>query len=137
MSTFQLSSLPKEQRIKYIGQFYDAMLLPKSHKDIRNVFRDLLTPNEIAMLIRRIQIATLLLHGVSQESIVSTLSCSYSKVTKVKRSLERNGEGYKFLAKKLKHREGKEDRSRYTKSSDMARGLPGALSIGMILELFE
>ena len=60
MATFHLDSLPKSKRIQMIGEFYDVISSLKDRSEVRFFFKDLLTPDEIANLMRRVEIAVLL-----------------------------------------------------------------------------
>ena len=60
MPVFHLNDLPKEKRIQMIGEFYDTIDSLKDRVEVRSFFKSLLTPEEIATLMRRIEIAVLL-----------------------------------------------------------------------------
>lgn len=107
MGKFYLNSLPKEQRIKIIAEFYDTIDCLKKRDEIRLLFRDLLTPDEMAMLVRRIEVAILLLAGFSVREIVDNLRVGTDKVIKVRRALKRHGEGYKLAIKRLQAKRSK------------------------------
>lgn len=115
MSTFQLNELPKEERIKLISEFYDAISCIKSREEVRSVFRDLLTPNEIAKLSRRIQIAILLKKGFVYEEITEALGAGKDTVRRVKRSIDTHGEGYDLLFKRLKKLRKRQSKTRKNK----------------------
>lgn len=102
MSTFQLNELPKEKRIKLIAEFYDAMNCMRNREETKQVLRDLLNPNEIAMLARRIQIAVLLEKGFQHREVAEVMDAGLNTVTRVKKSKQRHGEGYKLLFKRLR-----------------------------------
>lgn len=102
MSTFQLDSLSKKERIKLIAEFYDAMDCINNREEVRMVFRDLLNPNEIAMLSRRIQIAILLKKDFDYRQIKELMGAGTDTVKRVKKSLSYHGEGYDLLFSRLK-----------------------------------
>jgi len=102
MAKFNLNDLPKQARIQLIGEFYDAFNSLKDRKEIRLFLRDLLTPDEIAMFHRRIQVALLLKEGYHFEEITQRLKVGKNKITKVKSSLDRHGEGYDLVIERLK-----------------------------------
>lgn len=103
MARFSLNKLPKEQRIQLIGEFYDAAASLKSREEIREFFRDLLNPDEIAMLMRRIEIAALLSAGFSCQKIQKLLRVGMATITSVHRKLqrERGGKGYRTVVSRL------------------------------------
>lgn len=101
MGKFHLNSLPKEKRIQMIGEFYDVIDSLKNRGEIRLFFKDLLTPDEIATLMRRIEVATLLMANFTYQQIAEMLGVGRGKVTNVQRALARNGDGYKVAVKRL------------------------------------
>jgi len=60
MPVFHLHSLPKSKRIQTIGEFYDVINSLKNRTEVRAFFKVLLTADEIASLMRRIEIAVFL-----------------------------------------------------------------------------
>lgn len=101
MAKFKLNSLPEKERIKLIGEFYDVMSLIKQRSEARQFLKDLLNPDEIAMLVRRIQIATLLLTGFTYDEIIRLLKVGKSTIGSVYKKIERGGEGYELIIKSL------------------------------------
>jgi len=97
MPTFQINHLSEKEAQRLIGEFYDSLTAINNREDVRNIMRDLLTPNEIAMLARRIQVAILLSKGYSQREISENLNVGLSKVLSVKKSIERHGDGYRHI----------------------------------------
>lgn len=95
MAHFLLDHLPKEQRIQLIGEFYDTIHSLKSRDEIRAFFRDLLTPDEITMLMRRIEVAALLIADFTYEEIHKLIGVGRGKITNVQKILRRGGEGYR------------------------------------------
>lgn len=108
MGYFQLNKLPKEKRIRMIGEFYDLIASLKNRKEVREFLKDLLTPNEIGNLMRRIEVALLLYLGLTYEEIQELLGVGREKIARVKRKLEK-GKGYHFIIQRLiKKRKKKE-----------------------------
>lgn len=101
MGRFHLNNLPKEKRIQMVGEFYDVVASLKTREEVRLFFKDLLTPDEITNLMRRIEVATLLMAGFTYEKIATLLGVGRGKVTNVQKSLTRSGEGYKVIIKRL------------------------------------
>lgn len=101
MGKFHLNNLPKEKRIQMIAEFYDTINSLKKREEVRFFFRDLLTPDEIAMLMRRVEVAALLLAGFTYEQIEELLGVSGDKINNVQRSLINHGEGYRISIKRL------------------------------------
>lgn len=101
MGVFNLNSLPKENRIQMIGEFYDTINSLKDRNEIRLFFKDLLNPNEIAMLMRRLEIAVLLDAGFTYEKIIKLLKVSRIKIAAVHKTLSVEGNGYKIAIERL------------------------------------
>lgn len=101
MAKFSLNNLPAEKRIQMLAEFYDTINSLKDRKEARLFFRDLLTPDEIAMLMRRVEVAALLLGGFTYEQIMELLGVGKDKITNVQKSLIRHGEGYRVVIKRL------------------------------------
>jgi len=101
MAKFYLNNLPEKARSRLIADFYDMMSCIKNREEHQLFFRDLLTPDEMAMLIRRMNVAILLMKGLTFEEIKENLKVSTDKIISVHRSLEKHGEGYKIIMQRL------------------------------------
>lgn len=88
--------------MKLIGEFYDTLASLRGRKEIRLFLKDLLSPDEIAMLHRRVQVALLLEAGMTFDEIAAKLRTGKDKVANVKKALERDGRGYRMVIKRLK-----------------------------------
>jgi len=118
MATFHLNSLPKEKRIQMIGEFYDVINSLNGREEVRFFFKSLLTPEEIAMLMRRIEIAVLLSAKFKYEDIAEILNVSYSKISAVQRALQQDDNGYKIIIKRLIKNRKKRMRKKEKDASD-------------------
>lgn len=67
---------------------------------VRSIIADLLKRSEVVMLIRRLRIAALVLHGNSYKDICRALGVGRSTVQGVISSLSRGGSGYRVALKK-------------------------------------
>jgi len=101
MPTFYLNSLPKKKRIQMIAEFYDVIDSLKNRDEVRLFFRSLLTPEEIAMFMRRIEIAVLLSAKFTYKEISEMLNVGYSKISFVQKALQQDDNGYKIIVKRL------------------------------------
>lgn len=101
MVTFHLNSLPKEKRIQMIGEFYDVFDSLKNRDEIRFFIKSLLTADEIATFMRRIEIAVLLQGGYNYRQIYDILSVGSDKISRVQKSLDQDDSGYKIIVKRL------------------------------------
>ena len=96
MSYFKLNRLPKEKRIRMIGELYDVFASLKNRQEVKEFLKDLLTPNELGNLMSRIEVALLLNLGFSYDEISKFLGVGKDKILAVNKKLER-GKGYKIV----------------------------------------
>jgi len=101
MVTFHLNSLPKQNRIQMIGEFYDVVDSLKNREEVRFFFKSLLTADEIAVFMRRIEIAVLLQGGYNYRKINEILGAGSDKISRVQKALNQDDSGYKFIVKRL------------------------------------
>ncbi len=101
MTTFHLNSLPKENRIQMIGEFYDMIDSLKDRNEVRLFIKSLLTADEIASLMRRIEIAVLLSGDFKYDQIIKILKVGRDKISAVQKNLLQDDSGYKIIVKRL------------------------------------
>jgi len=102
MARFSLNKLPKNQRVQLIGEFYDVIASLRSREEVRAFCRDLLNPDEITMLMRRVEIAALLWAKFTYEEVQKRTGAGIATITAVSRKLrqeERNG--YQIVIERL------------------------------------
>ena len=129
MVTFHLNSLPKEKRIQMIGEFYDAVDSLKNREEVRFFFKSLLTADEIATLMRRIEIAVLLQGKYSYRQINEILGAGSDKISRVQKSLDQDDSGYKIIVKRLI--KNRKDRLRRIKKGEK-EAIKSSLPLGPI-----
>jgi TrpR-related protein YerC/YecD len=101
MPRFHLNDLPKQKRIQMIGEFYDTINSLKNRNEVRLFFKSLLTADEIATLMRRIEIAVLLSVKFTYEQIMDILGVGKPKIASVHKNLLQDDSGYKIIVKRL------------------------------------
>lgn len=101
MTTFHLNELPKENRIRMIGEFYDIIDSLKDRIEVRLFFKSLLTADEIAALMRRVEIAVLLSGEYTYKEIIKMLGVGKEKISNVHKCLLQDDSGYKIIVKRL------------------------------------
>ena len=101
MTTFHLNSLPKENRIQMIGEFYDMIDSLKDRNEVRLFIKSLLSADEIASLMRRIEIAVLLAGDFRYDQIIKFLKVGRDKISAVQKNLLQDDSGYKIIVKRL------------------------------------
>lgn len=101
MPRVQPRLLSGDERMKLLDEFWTMIALLESRDEVKNFFKDLLSETEAVMLARRIQIAKLLIQGMSYESIRMTLKTSYVTIASVHRWLQGGFGGYEKLLPRL------------------------------------
>lgn len=101
MTTFHLNSLPKENRIQMIGEFYDMIDSLKDREEVRLFIKSLLGADEIANFMRRIEIAVLLSGDFKYNEIIKILKVGRDKISAVNKNMFQDDSGYKFIVKRL------------------------------------
>jgi len=84
-----------------IGEFYDAVDCLRDRNEVRFFLKSLLSAEEIAMLMRRIEIAILLSANVKYADISKMLGVGNGKIAFVQRALQQDDNGYKIIVKRL------------------------------------
>ena len=84
-----------------IAEFYDAIDSLKNRKEVRLFFKDLLTADEIASFMRRIEVAVLLTDGFSYRQVSEMLGVGKNKITNVQKALSKEENGYKIIIERL------------------------------------
>lgn len=84
-----------------IGEFYDTITSLKDRTEVRLFFKSLLTADEIATLMRRIEIAVLLSAKFTYDEIIEMLGVGKSKIASVHKNLLQDDSGYKIIVKRL------------------------------------
>jgi len=142
MGRFHLNSLPKEKRIQMIGEFYDTIDSLKGRQEIRLFFKSLLTADEIAMLMRRIEIAVLLSANYNYHNIIEMLDVGSDKIASVHKSLLQDDSGYKIIVKRLiENRKArlkrikKEDRKKSSSFATLKKKYPGHFLLNNLLDV--
>jgi len=84
-----------------IGEFYDIIDSLKDRDEVRLFFKSLLTADEIATLMRRIEIAVLLSANFTYEQIIEILGVGRSKISNVHKYFLQDDSGYKIIVSRL------------------------------------
>jgi len=84
-----------------IGEFYDIIDSLQDRNEVRFFLKSLLTADEIASLMRRIEIAVLLTAGYNYDKIRKILGVGNSKITSVHKASQQDDSGYKIIVKRL------------------------------------
>jgi TrpR-related protein YerC/YecD len=84
-----------------IGEFYDSIASLKDRNEVRSFFKSLLSADEIATLMRRVEIAVLLSAKFTYDEITELMGVGKSKITNVQKNLLQDDSGYKIIVKRL------------------------------------
>ncbi len=88
MSKFDYRGLSGQERMKLIDELTEALFTFEHKKQLREFLQRLLTPSEIFMLARRLEVAEGLLEGKSYVTIREELGVGISTIQKVDSWLE-------------------------------------------------
>ena len=110
-----------------IGEFYDIIDSLKNRNEVRLFFKSLLTAEEIATLMRRIEISVLLSANFNYKKIAKILGAGNNKISNVQRSLQQDDNGYKIIIKRLI--ENRKQRLRRIKKEDKERTNMSPMSV--------
>ncbi len=94
----------REQHLRSLVYLCDVLAAIDCPVEAAGILRDLLSPQEMTMLANRLQIAVLLLDGVSYQEIRHTLNVSDSTISRVSNWLEVRGDSYRLLKARTKIR---------------------------------
>lgn len=96
------SKLPPNKRQELVLAFCQAIRSLRSEEEVAKFITDLLSPQEIDMLAKRLQIAALLLQNKKYEEIRTNLRVSYGTIARVGTWLGLSGEGFKIVISRQK-----------------------------------
>ncbi len=82
-------------------EFFKAILTLKSVEECYKFFSDVCTPKEINTIAQRYTVAGMLRDGKVYNEIVSSTGASTATVSRVKRSMGVNDNGYKIVFERL------------------------------------
>ncbi len=97
-----------EQDELFIG-FVESLSRIRSSVEAANFVKDLLSESEVLMLARRLQVADLLLQGLTYEQIRKVIKVSFATIAKVQTWLRLYGEGYRTILARAKKQINKEE----------------------------
>lgn len=88
MSRFNYRRLTSQKRAELLNQLCQVVLAIKKPADMRQFLQRLLTPSEITMLARRLEVARALAQGKSPETIREEIGVGYSTIHSIEQWLE-------------------------------------------------
>lgn len=96
------TTISKNEREKLKKLLFGKIIKLKSSKEASDFLEDLLTESEIIMIIRRLQIAKMLLDGYLYYQIRDELGVSYETIRIVRSKINSGRGGFLNFIKKLK-----------------------------------
>lgn len=102
MSKVIPTSISKTEREKLKRRLCTKIAKLKSQQEVNSFLEDLLTDSEFVMIIRRLQIAKMLLDGCFYFQIKLALNVSYNTIKNVRDNLDKVRGGYTNFIKDLK-----------------------------------
>ena len=129
------SSLPHETQERLLQDFCDALANLRTPQEVLPFLTDLLTKAELVILIKRLQIARLLLEGKDYRTIEKGLRVSHGTIAKIAAWLADSGEGFRLVAERVKKRAPQNFSSREPSEWDkLKRKYPSMFWPQLILE---
>jgi TrpR-related protein YerC/YecD len=99
---YSRSKLSKESEQELLLDFCDIISSIKDPNEAAKFLRDLLSPQEIEMLAKRIKVAELLIDKWSYNKIKEYLKVGESTIARVNEWLKLTGDGYRLVIERLK-----------------------------------
>jgi len=122
MSKKNLRKISADDKMKCLDILWTCIASLKTREEVKNFFKDLLTPSESIMLGRRLQIAKMLLEGKSYDFIGESMGAGRATIAGVHQWLNSGFGGYEKALQnfetQLKKRFGKKDH--YHKETPMS-----------------
>lgn len=100
----RIPKLSKQKRQDLLIDFCEALSTIKNGKEAAKFITDLLSPQEVEMIAKRLAIAELLLKGWQYQAIRDELKVGFSTIARVNLWLQMAGEGFKMVIARKKKR---------------------------------
>lgn len=104
MPRIKPKQLPQQEYHKLLDELYSIITLLETKEEVKNFFKDLLSASEALMLARRIQMAKMLMVGLSYDEIRHNLGTSFATITSVQRWIDGGWGGYLKALKNLENK---------------------------------
>ncbi|PIP28248.1 MAG: hypothetical protein COX29_02215 [Candidatus Moranbacteria bacterium CG23_combo_of_CG06-09_8_20_14_all_35_22] len=102
MAKVKVYSIDKKEKVYIIDELFEVLSGLKTKQEIIDFLMDLLTPSEVLMVGRRIQIAKMLVAEESYEIIQKKLRVSHMTISKVEHWLKEDENKSKFISSKIR-----------------------------------
>jgi TrpR-related protein YerC/YecD len=108
--------LSKENQEQLLQDFCEALAVLRTPQEVLPFITDLLTKTELTTLLKRLQIARLLLEGREYRTIEQSLRTGHGTIARVASWLAESGEGFRMIVERIPKKQNKNTSSRYEKS---------------------
>lgn len=114
----RIPKLNKEERQSLLIALCDAFASIKNKKEAAQFLADLLSPQELEMIAKRLEIARLLIDGKTYEVISDKLKVSFNTIARVNAWLTLSGDGFKLVIKRVKKETKKNSENEWEEKYD-------------------
>jgi len=94
--------LSKDKRRDLIIFLCRALLSLKSEEEVAKFISDLLSPPEIEMVSKRLEVALLLIQGSTYQEIRNKLKVGFTTIARIQTWINKSGEGFKIALSRRK-----------------------------------
>lgn len=101
----RFNRLSKSEKQRLLIALCQAVSSIKDSKEAAQVLTDLLTPSEIEMVAKRLEIAKLLIQGKTYDQVRTKVNAGYSTIGRINTWLNLAGEGFKIAVSRMKKEE--------------------------------
>lgn len=98
----RIPKLSKKQRQELLIVLCEALTLIKKKEEAAQFLTDLLSPQELEMLAKRLEIARALIDGYTYQAIQKDLKVSFTTIARVNAWLTLSGEGFRLVIQRIK-----------------------------------
>lgn len=98
----RFNKLSKFEKQRLLIALCRAVSSVKNSEEAAQVLTDLLTPSEIEMVAKRLEIAKLLIFGKTYDQIRTRINAGYSTIGRINTWLNLSGEGFKIAVSRMK-----------------------------------
>lgn len=98
----RFNKLLKSEKQRLLIALCQAVSSVKNSEEAAQVLTDLLTPSEIEMVAKRLEIAKLLIQGKTYDQIRTIINAGYSTIGRINTWLNLAGEGFKIAVSRMK-----------------------------------
>lgn len=121
----------------FLNNFWNLITLLENKEQVKTFLKDLLTPTEMKMLTKRIQIAKMLLEGYDYRSIRNYVKVTDPTIAKISNILAVSGDGLRVAIRYLQKIEAEIDRDRMRATPDLKKKYPTYYLPEKAIELVE